>query len=233
MKKLLNLGFLKTKAMMQAQPLLTGCTISSILMGVGDSLSQIYVEGREINLNFEEVVQTALLSQSSLYTSHGSREVSKIREFEWSHDTQSDRDSLDFDYSRLGKSMAIGFFVMAPNLFLWYRKGLPMILNSKLLSKYSPFKRTLVATGIDQIAFFTYWSALYIFSEGYFSQGCPVEAYKTVQDNLSERVANNWMYWPAIVMFNLTFINPLFRTAFINVFGVGYNVGLAAKKVKL
>lgn len=230
MKRIFKSNVQKMKMTVQRKPMLIGCTTSSILLGLGDTLTQLLVEGRALNFKSFDYFSLPAIGRIN-------ENNKEITNFKITHKTPNRRDfskqktpcySDDIDFSRVGKSMAVGFFVMAPNLFLWYRKGLPRLLNSKRLSNFTPFQRNLLVTGIDQSVFFTYWSALFIFSHALLTDSCHMKAYFRVKEELGERVKQNWMYWPAIVLFNLTFIHPLFRTAFINFFGVWYNLGTAA-----
>lgn len=229
----------RTKAVLKRHPLLAGCTASSMLLGCADTIIQTAVEGKRFNFNSPDlIINLGYLGYPQGPTgSVDTKSLDYVRKFtasaEFTENEQVPETQFeDFDFQRLAKSMAVGFFVMAPNLFLWYRKGLPMILKSKTLSKLSPFKRNLVAMGVDQSVFFTYWSALYLFASGCLFEYCPVKAYDKVKEDLGERLKNNWTYWPAVVLFNLTYIHPLFRGLFLNFFGVWYNVGLAAKRSK-
>lgn len=243
MKRVFSNNLNRTKLVLQKKPMLIGCTLSSFLLGLGDTLTQIIVEGRTFNFeSFDRFGLPAIAQKVGFPITKKTEEIHQPRIFEIAGsipDRDQNRDfstqekpsySDDFDFARVGKSMAIGFFVMAPNLFLWYRKGLPRLLSNKALSKFTPIQRNMIVTCVDQSMFFTYWSALFIFSHALLTDSCHMKAYMRVKEDLGERVKNNWMYWPAIVLFNLTFIHPLFRTAFINFFGVWYNVGSAAIK---
>lgn len=241
LKRLVKKSFEKATVTLQSKPLLAGCTISSVLLGLGDLLTQTLVENKKLTVETRELTRSLMLHTIPSTISHSTPHSFRTLEF---GTERRDRDLTlgkiivennveTVDFLRVGKSMAIGFCVMAPNLFCWYRKGLPRLLNSKFLSKFTPFKRNLVVMGIDQTLFFTYWTGLFIFANEFLGEQCHLKAAEKVREDLGEKVKQNWMYWPAIVLFNLTFIHPLFRTAFINFCGVWYNVGSAAVKAKV
>lgn len=57
-----------------------------------------------------------------------------------------------------------------------------------------------------------------------------MSSYHALTEELPDRVTDGWFFWPGVIFVNLCYVNPLFRTAYINFWAMFWNVYQADKR---
>ena len=132
-----------------------------------------------------------------------------------------------FNWKRYMRAFVVGSFGTAPNLYLWYMKGLPKIMSHRLFDKCTPFQRGLISVTLDQ-GIFSWWIiSNYLFWVNFYEHFDFSRAFQNVQANLFTALKMNFLYWPMIQFVNLTYVGILYRVLVVNLASILWNLYLS------
>ena len=208
----------------QKNPFLVGCSCASVLVGTGNLITQVFVEDRrffpakkqKINPHLQkDIIKEAKATTNQII--HKKNQNQEIQPFSKIHKIQEEESqAMQFEWGRLGRYMLITFFVVAPNLGMWYRFCLPWVFRLKHLKTLSKTKKSIIGAILDQTIFISYWHTLFFFSHGLVTTGSFEEAYEHLKANLGPRATDGWVVWPFLSFINLRFVKRMYRGIYVN-----------------
>ena len=128
-----------------------------------------------------------------------------------------------FDYSRFLRFIITGFCFLGPSLGLWYGKFYPKFIGWKPLSSLSLFQKNILYTAMDQTFFISYWISVFLFTHTFYQYQSFPRAFDTVRDNVFSIVSERWNLWPLLIMCSVSFVHPMCRTIYFNVWNIIWN----------
>mmetsp|Transcript_21990 Transcript_21990/g.36843 ORF Transcript_21990/g.36843 Transcript_21990/m.36843 type:complete len:240 (+) Transcript_21990:64-783(+) len=150
-------------------------------------------------------------------------------------DMKKSAEPLLFDRRRLMVFTSVCGIYIAPVVHMWYDTlfKFPFIQNIR-----STFKKTAVATVIDQIVGAGYINALFFFAFEFFNRYIPpvtpsstpilVAGFEAFKAKYWKTLTSSWTCWPIITAVNFSVIPPQFRVLFANICAVFWNIVLTS-----
>lgn len=136
---------------------------------------------------------------------------------------------------RVVKMAAIGTFVLAPALHLWYGRGISWVMETKLSQMFprfyakldSPFKKAAVAMVFDQTAWAFVCNSMMLFTIDVYDTLDPARSAANTRDKIWECTLANWKIWPLASLINFSVMPVRYRVLFANFVGYIWNIYLS------